>query len=111
MTLFAKPIAAIRLAISFLLELVKSNLAVVRIVMHPRLPIRPGIIAYRTTLRTQIGLATLANLITLTPGTLTLDVDQEAGLLFIHTIAIDNPQSVCDSIRAAFEVHIAVLES
>jgi multicomponent Na+:H+ antiporter subunit E len=105
-----KALALLRLTLSFCVELVKSNIAVVRIVMHPRLPIRPGIIAYRSTLRSDAGLTALANLITLTPGTLTVHVERDKGVLFIHTIAIDDPESVAASIRSAFETHLVVLE-
>ena len=54
--------------------------------MDPKMPIRPGIVAIRTTLKSDIGQLMLANSITLTPGTLTVDVSDE--YLFIHWINV-----------------------
>jgi multicomponent Na+:H+ antiporter subunit E len=106
-----KLVAILRLMLSFAVELVMSNIAIVRIICHPKLPIRPGIIAYNTKVRTDVGLTALSNLITLTPGTLTLDISDDRSTLFIHTLAIEDSTKVCESIRRAFETHILVLES
>ncbi len=100
----------LRLLISFARELIMSNLAVVRVVLSPRLRIRPGIIAYETSLKTDLGVTTLANLITLTPGTLTLDVSEDKKTLYIHTLNIGDPAEVSESIHQAFEVELLELE-
>jgi len=70
----------------FLYECVKANLDVAYRVVHPKMPIRPGVVAIRTTLTSDIGKLMLANSITLTPGTLTVDVSKE--YLFIHWINV-----------------------
>lgn len=106
-----KAVAALRLTMSFICELLLSNWAVLRIVCDPELPIRPGIIAYNTKLRSDLALTILSNMITLTPGTLTLDISEDRSTLFIHTLAIDDAATVTESIRSAFEVHLLVLES
>lgn len=72
----------------FLWELVKANLDVAYRVLHPMLPIEPGIVKIRTSLRSDTGITFLANSITLTPGTLTVDVDRENGFLYIHWIKV-----------------------
>ena len=56
--------------------------------MHPDLPIRPGTVAVKVNLRSDIGLTFLANSITLTPGTTTVDIDKEKGILYIHWIYV-----------------------
>lgn len=109
--LLLKVVAALRLALSFAVQIWRSNMAVLRIVLLPRMPIRPGILAYHSQLRSEASLAVLANLITLTPGTFTVDVDPHRRTLYIHTIAIDDPEAICETIRKAFEVHLTVLES
>ena len=64
----------------------KANLDVVYRVLHPDLPINPGIIKVRTTLTTDLAKTFLANSITLTPGTLTVDVEGE--YLYVHWINV-----------------------
>jgi multicomponent Na+:H+ antiporter subunit E len=65
----------------------RANFDVALRVVHPDLPIRPGIVKVRTTLTTQMGKTFLANSITLTPGTLTVDIDGED--VYVHWINID----------------------
>lgn len=55
-------------------EIIKANVDVAYRVLHPRIPIRPGIVVIRTSLKSNVAKLILANSITLTPGTFTLDV-------------------------------------
>ena len=68
----------------FLGEMVKANFQIARIVLHPALPIRPRVLTARTELVSDAGKMLLANAITLTPGTLT--VDAEGDELVIHCV-------------------------
>lgn len=72
----------------FIWECFKANVDVAYRVGHPDVPINPGIVKVKTTLKSESGLTFLANSITLTPGTLTVDVDQENGFLYIHWINV-----------------------
>ena len=72
----------------FLWEIIKANVDVAYRVMHPSLPIRPGIVKVKTSLKSDTALTFLANSITLTPGTLTVDVDRQNGILYIHWIDV-----------------------
>ncbi len=72
----------------FLWECFKANLDVAYRVLHPRLPITPGIVKVKTNLKTDTALTFLANSITLTPGTLTVDIDKANGILYIHWIDV-----------------------
>lgn len=65
-----------------------ANIDVAYRVLHPNLPINPGIVKVKTKLKSDVGLTFLANTITLTPGTMTVDVDKEKGLLYIHWINV-----------------------
>lgn len=69
-------------------ECAKANFDVAYRVLHPELPIHPGIVAVRTQLKSDTGLTFLANSITLTPGTMTVDLDRDAGLLYIHWLDV-----------------------
>ena len=71
----------------FLYYCIKANLDVMLRVINPNLPIRPGIIKVRTTLTSEMAKTFLANSITLTPGTLTIDIDGQD--FYIHWINID----------------------
>ncbi len=70
----------------FLRELVKANIDVASRVLNPSLPIRPGIVEVKTGMKSSLGKLLLANSITLTPGTLTLDVRDDR--MFIHWIDV-----------------------
>ncbi len=73
----------------FLWEMIKANVHVASIVLHPLCPIKPGIVKIRTGLTKDIAMTILANSITLTPGTFTVDIDPQAGELYIHCITVD----------------------
>ena len=72
----------------FLWECAKANIDVAYRVLHPSLLINPGIVKVKTTLKTDTALTFLANSITLTPGTMTVDIDKSKGLLYIHWINV-----------------------
>lgn len=69
-------------------ECLKANIDVARRVIHPLKPLKPGIVKVRTSLTNDTALTFLANSITLTPGTLTVDIDKNRGYLFIHWIDV-----------------------
>ncbi len=68
-------------------QIVLANLDVAYRVLHPKMPIDPGVIEFETTLRSDFALVTLANSITLTPGTITIIVDPEIGKFWVHAVA------------------------
>jgi len=70
----------------FLYYCVRANLDVAYRVLHPDVPIRPGIVKVRTNLTSEMAKTFLANSITLTPGTLTVDID--GSDLYIHWINV-----------------------
>lgn len=72
----------------FIWECFKANIDVAYRVIHPDLPIHPGIVKVKTELKSEVALTFLANSITLTPGTLTVDVDKENSCLYIHWIEV-----------------------
>ncbi len=70
----------------FLYYMIKANLDVAYRVLHPEMPINPGIVRVKTSLKTETGKTFLANSITLTPGTLTVDIVDDN--LYVHWINI-----------------------
>ncbi len=71
----------------FLYYVLRANLDVVYRALHPAMPIRPGIVKIKTNLKTDSAITALANSITLTPGTLTVDLTED-GFLYIHWINV-----------------------
>lgn len=65
-------------------QIVQSNVQVTRVVLHPRLPIDPVVVRIRTAMHGDLAVATFANSITLTPGTVTVDIDGDE--LVVHAL-------------------------
>jgi len=68
-------------------QIVLANIDVAYRVLHPKMPIDPMIIEFETSLRGDFALVTLANSITLTPGTITITVEAEKGKFWVHALA------------------------
>ena len=88
----------------FFYYVMMANLDVVYRVLHPKMPIKPGIVKIKTTLKTESGITALANSITLTPGTLTVDLTDD-GFLYIHWINVksDDIEQATKHIAQRFE--------
>jgi len=93
----------------FFQELVLANLNVARLVLSPRIRIHPGIVEIKTRLKSPTGRLVLANSITLTPGTLTVDIQDDS--LFIHWIDVtdQDPEEATRRIAAKFEHYLEVI--
>lgn len=93
----------------YIKELVKSNVNVAAIVLAPDLPLNPGIVKVRTKLKSAMGRMLLVNSITLTPGTLTVDMDGE--WLYIHWVSVDSPdiEAATAGIVSGFERYLEVM--
>ncbi len=101
--------AGILYYIYFFKELVKSNFRLAAIVLSPSLPINPGIVKVRTKLKSRMGRLMLANSITLTPGTLTMEIDGE--WIYIHCVTVESPDidEATAKIVAGFESYLEVM--
>lgn len=83
----------------FLKELVTANVDVAYRVLAPSMPIRPQVIEIPLRVQTDLAITTLANSITLTPGTLSMDYDEERNALYVHAIWGENRDAVVTPIR------------
>lgn len=90
----------------FIWECIKANLDVAYRVLHPAMPIRPGIVKVKTTLKSDMAKMLLANSITMTPGTISVDIIDDD--LYIHWIYIrsEDPEVYTGIITGAFEKYI-----
>ncbi|MFW6028799.1 MAG: Na+/H+ antiporter subunit E [Halanaerobiales bacterium] len=87
----------------FIIEMIKANIDVAKRVINPSLPINPGIVAIKTDLKSDQAKMLLANSITLTPGTLTVDIIDDT--LYVHWIDVESekPQLQKNIIASKFE--------
>ncbi|MDP8204758.1 MAG: Na+/H+ antiporter subunit E [Candidatus Tenebribacter mawsonii] len=90
----------------FIWECIKANLDVAYRVLSPSMPIKPGIVKVKTALKTDIGKTFLANSITMTPGTITVDIIDDE--FYIHWIFVSSkePEQYTNKILGRFEKYI-----
>lgn len=103
----------VRLLLVFLWELLLANVEQLRIVLAPRLEVRPGWILFRSDLETPAARAMLGAMISLTPGSLTYEEAQaEDGgwIVSLHVIDLRDEQLILEQIRARFESPLLAME-
>lgn len=87
----------------FLSELIKANIQVAIEVMTPKDTMKPGIVRYPLEAKTDFEITLLANLISLTPGTCSLDVSTDRKVLYIHAMYIEDKEKFIRDIKNGFE--------
>jgi multicomponent Na+:H+ antiporter subunit E len=85
-TYYQRAALLIRFAFFYLWELFLSNIRVAITVLSPKMRITPAVVAIPLEAESDLSISLLANLITLTPGSLTLDVSEDRKVLYIHTM-------------------------
>lgn len=94
---------AFALVVFFFRELIASNVKVAMIVASPRYHIRPGIVGVPLDARSDAEITLLANLITLTPGTMSVDVSEDRRTLYVHGMDVADRDAFIRSIKDGFE--------
>ena len=95
--------AIIKLIMLFIIELIKANIDVIKIVLSPKLTNQPGIVAVTTKLETDVEITLLAALISLTPGTVSMDFSQDSKTIYIHAINVPDKDEMIADIHNSFE--------
>ena len=90
-------------------EIVKANFDVAYRVLHPKMPIRPGIVLIKTRLKQNLAKMILANSITLTPGTFTLDILGDNLLIHWINVRTENVEEATKIIAGRFEKYLRVI--
>ncbi len=90
-------------------EIVKANLDVAYRIIHPRMPINPGIVVIKTNLKQDIAKLILANSITLTPGTFTLDILGDNLLIHWIDVKDENIDEATKTIGNKFEKYLKII--
>lgn len=91
------------LILIFIRELILSNISIVKMVYGPKLNFEPGIFSYPIELKKDWQITLLANLISLTPGTLTVAISEDQSQIFIHAMHIDTIEDSINDIKNTFE--------
>lgn len=92
-----------RLICYFLVELVRSNLRVLWDVVTPGHISRPGIVGIPLSAQSDLEILLVANLISLTPGTLSIDLAEDRCTLFVHVMFLDDPEGFRRGIKNGLE--------
>lgn len=98
------------LAVIFLRELIKSSVVVARAAFARDLTMASAIIAVPIDLRTDLGIAALANLVSLTPGTTSLHVSEDRRTLYVHCLDAPSADDVIRDIKETFERRLKEIE-
>jgi multicomponent Na+:H+ antiporter subunit E len=93
----------------FLYELVKANIAVALDVITPKFYMKPGIVQYPLDAKSSAEITLLANLISLTPGTLSLDVSDDKKVLYIHAMYLNDREEFIEDIKNGFEKRLLAI--
>lgn len=100
---FKKVPQVISFVLFFVGALIRANLRVAYEVITLTHTMRPGVVAVPLELQTDAAITLLANLITLTPGTLSLDVSADRRVLYVHTMYVDDVEQFRREIKEGFE--------
>ncbi|NBC48796.1 MAG: Na+/H+ antiporter subunit E [Gammaproteobacteria bacterium] len=98
-----RPFLLLRLAGTILYDILVANVAVAILIVGPRERIRPAFIRMPLRLQGNVGVSLLANIITLTPGTLSASLSPDRSELIIHALQGDDPDAIIADIRKRYE--------
>jgi multicomponent Na+:H+ antiporter subunit E len=87
----------------FIIELLKSSFVVIMQVTRPKLNIEPGIFRSETVLKTDLEITLLSTLLTLTPGSIVMEIDPKAGVMFIHAMDATEFRNSISKTKRKFE--------
>lgn len=94
---------AVAFVFFFLYELIKANVQVAYDVITPTFYMTPGIVRVPLDVKSDFEITLLANLISLTPGTLSLDVSEDRKVLYVHSMYIEDKDEFIHGIKNGFE--------
>lgn len=100
---FTMAIKIIGFFVFFMRELIKANIEVAYDVITPKFHMQPGIVCLPLSAQTDLEITLLANLISLTPGTLCLDVSDDRKVLYVHVMYLHDQETFVQSIKNGFE--------
>jgi multicomponent Na+:H+ antiporter subunit E len=106
---FSKTWRSLVFVVFYISEVIRANLRVAYDVLTPTHHTHPGIVAVPLEAQNEAEVTLLANLITMTPGTLSLDVSDDRSVLYVHGMFVDDPAAFAASIKNDFERRVIEL--
>ena len=106
---FEKNLRLVEFVAYFAGQLVLSSLRVAVDIVTPRHRSRPGILGVPLDVETDTEITLLANLVSLTPGSLSLDVSEDRRTLFVHVMFLEDPEAIRREIKQGFERRVLEL--
>ena len=106
MSVIRKIIQVISFLIFYVWELILSNFRVLYDVLTPRHKMKPGIIAMPLDAKTDLEILVVANLLSMTPGSISMDVSPDKKCLYVHMMYIDNIDELRSIIKTRFEARV-----
>jgi len=98
-----KVIAIVKLFWLFIVELFKSSIVVLKEILRPNLKIKPGIYRSETILESDFEISLLVSLLTLTPGSVVMEIDQQSKVMYIHAMDADDFHNNIRKTKRKFE--------
>jgi len=87
-------------------ELILANIRVAVDILTPKLHLTPSILAIEMDVKSDIEVLALNNLITMTPGTLSMDISEDRKTIYVHHMYVDDPEACKQEIKEGFEKRI-----
>ncbi len=98
-----RPLVLLRFAVIVLYDIVVANISVARLILGPTERLQPAFIVMSLEVRSELAISLLANTISLTPGTVSVNVSADRRCLIIHTLHTTAPDEVIAAIRQRYE--------
>lgn len=98
-----RAIAWLHVALTFVMELAKSTTATIRAVLGQPERLRPAILAVPLDVRSESGIALFADMVTLTPGTTSLDVSADGRTLYVHVLDAPDHAAAIAGMKSTLE--------
>lgn len=99
-------LAFFKLAVIFALEVVRSAVRVSYLILHPRLPISPGLVAVPLDVTSDEAITVFAGMITMSPGSISVELSDDRRYLYVHALEAGDPHKAAAFFKNAFERHI-----
>lgn len=93
----------------FLWDLFRANIRIAITILSPRMRLRPAVVAVPVILKSESAVILLANMLTLTPGTLTLDVSSDRKMLFVHTVYLADAEQFRKEVLEGYQKRLKEL--
>lgn len=101
---FRRPLLAAKLILVVIWDIVIANIAVARLILFRRpSSLKPQFLVIPLDARSRYAISILAGIITMTPGTVSSDLDREARTLLVHGLDVEDPEAVIAAIKARYE--------